>query len=235
MNLGLALLAMPTPAALGYRLRLAGRWGVAVVVLTLTSTALAQPAPVPPPAPGRPTAAPVPAKPAEPQRPPLPGAKPPPVGTAKPKVPKGPQEREELRAKARQKIRALRAQKLAEVLRPDATPLPKVLEIAEQYEDKVIAARTDLRTRRKELDTLLAAVPLSEPAIAKATDAVLAHRARLQQIDEERISALRKVLSPSQFARVMLAWPRINRQIQEQIYRAIFKNRDAAAQSDEDL
>lgn len=181
---------------------------------------------VPPAAPVARPAAPLPLPPAaRPTLPPLrqtpgqPGAKP-----VKPVVKKDPKQQEAARAKLLQRIRAMRAQELAEVLKPDTAAVTKVVELASGFEDQMIATRQDLRAKRGDLDRLLAVPKPDDPAIDRAVDALMAQRKKLGDIEAERTAALRKALSPNQFARVLVAWPRINRRIQEQLYRALLKS-----------
>lgn len=189
--------------------------------------ATAQPAGLPAPAKATasPAGRPAPAKPAVPTKP---------GDAAKPAKPKqDPKQREEARAKLLQRIRTLRAQELAEVLKPDAAAVTKVVEIAGGFEDRLIATRQELRGHRGELDKLLKVTPPNDAAIQKITDEMLAKRKKLDDIEAERTAALRKALTPSQFAKVVVAWPRINRHIQEQLYRALLKSKPGQGLPDE--
>ncbi len=212
----------------------------AIASMTLLASAHAQ---TPPPAPAPTRPAPAPAAPATAVRPAPPAAPAgrapvpphPAVGAAKPPGAKplvkkvDPKQREEARAKLLQRIRGLRAQELAEVLKPDATAVAKVVEIAAGYEDKVIATRQDQRQRRADLDKLLKDPKPNDVAISRLVDELLAGRKRLEDIEYERTAAFRKVLNPSQFAKVVVSWPRINRKIQETLYRALLKSKSDAA------
>lgn len=152
---------------------------------------------------------------------------PPVVPAAKPKIalpPKNdPKAREDARAKLLQRIRALRAQELAEVLKPDAVAVTKVVEIAGGFEDKLIATRQELRQKRSDLNKLLKDPKPNDGALTKIADQLLTGRRRLEEIEYERTQALRKVLTPTQFAKVVVSWARINRKIQETLYRALLK------------
>ncbi len=221
---------MPCP------IQLRAALGLALITVLATSPAvLAQ---VPAPAPARPAPPPAAAaRPAQPGAAPArlpapvnPTAAPGKPAVAKPPVKKvDPKKREEARAKLLQRIRGLRAQELAEVLKPDATAVAKVVEIAAGYEDKVIATRQDQRQRRADLDKLLKDPKPNDAAISRLVDELLAGRKRLEDIEYERTAAFRKVLNPSQFAKVVVSWPRINRKIQETLYRALLKSKSDAA------
>jgi len=167
---------------------------------------------------GAPAGQPADARPAKPPVPP--GAhRPPPKPPTKP----DPNQREAARAKLLAKIRAVRAQELADVLTPDVAAVGKVVEIAAGFEDRLIAARQETRGHRHELDKLLKVAKPDDAAITRAVDQLLAGRRKLDEIEAERTAALRKAVTPAQFARVVVAWPRINRKIQEMLYRALLR------------
>ncbi len=175
----------------------------------------------PQPVPAKPSVAPAAGLPARPPTAVAPGAKP----AKPPAVKKDPKQREQARTKLLQRIRALRAQELAEVLKPDAPAVVKVVEIAAGYEDRLIVTRQEARQKRQELDKLLKEPKPDDAAILRVADDLIARRRKLEEVEAERTAALRKVLAPSQFAKVVVAWPRINRKIQETLYRALLETK----------
>lgn len=193
-----------------------------------------QPGPRPVPVPGpKPAPSPTPVKP-EPVRPePVrPGVQPQKPLKPGPKI-QDPKEREIARAKLLERVRTLRAGALAEVLKPDTAAVAKIVDIAAGFEDRTLAARQQARSLRHELEALLKQPKPDDAAINKLVDEVGAHRTRLQQVEDERAAAMRKVLSPSQYAKVMIAWPRINRRIQEQLFKALIRSKETSAAVDE--
>lgn len=215
-------------------------WGIAVA---MPAPAAADLAPLPPP---RPMPGPGPAP--KPNPGPLPGPRPLPT-PVRPEPPRpGPQpvkpvrpgpkvqdpkEREVARAKLLARVRTLRAGALAEVLKPDTGAVDKIVDIASGFEDRTLAARQEMRKLRHELEALLKQPKPDDAAINKLLDEVSAQRAKLQQVEDERAAAMRKALSPGQYARVMIAWPRINRRIQEQLFKALIQSKEAGAAVDE--
>lgn len=132
---------------------------------------------------------------------------------------------EQARAKLREKIRAIRARKLAEVIQPDAATALKLGEIAERFEEQLEATRTQARTTRRDLVKLLQAPKPDENAVGKLTQQLISERAKLSDIENARETAVRAVLNPVQFARLVLVWPKINREIREEIYRVLLKKK----------
>lgn len=133
------------------------------------------------------------------------------------------QHAQQVRNKLRENIRAMRAQKLAEVLKPDAPTAAKLQDISETYGDPVMQLHEQARTARRDLVKQLQNQTPDQAAVGRLTEQLQSLRSKANRLDEERMTAVRKVLTPIQFGRYMLAWPKINRQIQEKIYQALEK------------
>ena len=158
------------------------------------------------------------------QKPGAPAARPPQAMPAHSPVQNQPQ-REEMKARVREQIRAVRAKKLAEVVKPDAATAARLQDVVGLYDEQMIAVRKDAQATRRDLTQLLKINPNNVQQLTRLTDQLLGQRARLQQIENDRTAAMRKLLTPEQYARIILAWRKVNREIQEQIYKAVFKSR----------
>lgn len=208
------------------------RWALcaglpALLVLGTAPPASADIAPRPQPQPELPK--PMPPKPMPPK--PLP-PKPTPV---KPEAkPQDPKQREEVRAKLLARVREVRAKALTELLKPDAAATAKVVEIAAGFEDRTLLARQEMRHQRQQLEQLVKQPNPDNAAINLAIEGVMLQRERLRLAEDERSAALRKVLTPAQYGTVMIAWPRINRRIQEQLFKALLQSKGGPAAVDED-
>ena len=152
-------------------------------------------------------------------------AQPRPVVAPKPAVltPKSPATvaRDELRAK----IRAIRSRKLAAVIQPDAATTAKLSEIAERFEDQLEQTRAQAQTTKKALVKALAAPKPAHAEVTRLTQQLIDQRAKLTATETARETAVRAVLNPEQFAKLVLAWPTINREIREEIYRVLLKKK----------
>jgi Spy/CpxP family protein refolding chaperone len=194
------------------------RWPGLVLVagLAMSGLATAQ-VPVPPPAAAVPHAPAVPGKPAEARKP-----------AATPA-----QNAQQIRDKLRASIRAMRAQKLAEVLKPDAPTAVKLQEISEKYGDQLMALRDQASAAKRDLVKQLQSATPDQAAVTRLTEQLLNLGGRTNRLEEERMTAVKRVLTPVQFGRFLVAWPKINRQIQEKIYQALAKmgeRRDSGGQ-----
>jgi hypothetical protein len=188
------------------------RWPGLVLVagLAMSELAVAQ-VPTPPPA-GLPGAA-------VPRAPAVPGK---PAEARKPAV-TPPQNAQQIREKLRASIRAMRAQKLAEVLKPDAPTAVKLQEISETYGDQLLVLRNQASAAKRDLVKQLQSPTPDQAAVTRLTEQVLNLSGRTNRLEEERMTAVKRVLTPVQFGRFLVAWPKINRQIQEKIYQALTK------------
>jgi hypothetical protein len=148
--------------------------------------------------------------------------------------PQDPKQREEVRAKLLARVREVRAKALTELLKPDAAATAKVVEIAAGFEDRTLLARQEMRQQRQQLEQLVKQPNPDNAAINQAIEGVMLQRERLRLAEDERSAALRKVLTPAQYGTVMIAWPRINRRIQEQLFKALLQSKGGAAAVDED-
>jgi len=186
------------------------RWAL-LLAMTLSTTS-AWPQVLPPPRP----------MPMPPQKPAAAVARPAlaPHAAPRPKV-----QREEMKALVREQIRAVRAKKLAEVVKPDAATAARLQDVVGLYDDQMTAVRKDAQATRRDLTQLLKTTPNNVMRLTQLTDQLLSQRQRLQQIENERAAAMRRLLTPEQYARIVLAWRRVNREIQEQIYKAVLKRR----------
>ena len=127
------------------------------------------------------------------------------------------------RTKLREKIRAIRSRKLAEVIQPDPATMLKLAEIAEKFEEQLEQTRLQAHATRKELLKATQAPKPDDANVTRLTAQLIAERSKLGEIETARENEVRAVLKPVEFAKLVLAWPRINREIREEIYRALLK------------
>ncbi len=137
--------------------------------------------------------------------------------------PKTPAAAAEARTKLREKIRAIRNRKLAEVIQPDPATMLKLAEIAEKVEEQLEQTRQQAQTTRKDLLKATQAPKPDEANVSRLTQQLIAQRVKLQEIEAAREAAVRGVLKPVEFAKLVLAWPKINREIRQEIYRVLLK------------
>lgn len=147
-----------------------------------------------------------------------PGAGPPvtaPAGTA------------ERREQIKKKIRAMRAYTLTEELALDEQTAGKLFPVLARYDDetdKLLEKRVEVQRRLRRVDAM------RDPrAIDRLIDEALAVQRDFRDLEDRRIAELRKILSPTQAAKLLVALPELERRIQNQLRRAIAQRRPRAA------
>ncbi len=136
------------------------------------------------------------------------------------------------RERVKQKIRALRAYTLTEELALDEKTAAKLFPVLAKWDDgidKLLLERADLTRRLSEVDA-----SKDPKAIDKLIDDAVANQKAFWDVEDRRLAEVRKILTPTQTARLVLVLPQFERKIQNQIKRAIAKRRGAARFDDDD-
>jgi Spy/CpxP family protein refolding chaperone len=138
-------------------------------------------------------------------------------------------ERERLRDQIFDQMRAERMWRLTDALKLDEASAAKVFPLLSKYDEQERTLGHERgQTYRDLRDATEAATP-DTPRIGALVDKLLALRARRQALEAEKVTALRKVLTPVQMAKMMLLVPRIEDGFRQRIHEAIDGTRDEAA------
>lgn len=124
------------------------------------------------------------------------------------------------REEIKKKIRTMRAYTLTEALALDEATAGKLFPVLAKWDDvteKLLAQRVDL-TRQLRSSTTLA-----PKAVDKLIDEALANQRAFWDLEDKRLTELRKILSPAQTAQLLVELPQFERKIQNQLRRAIMK------------
>lgn len=140
--------------------------------------------------------------------------------------PRGNASAEEKREIIKNRIRALRAQEIMDKLKLDDVTLGKVLPILSKWDDvtdKLMRDRVDIQKR------LAASGSVKDPKVLdKLVDDAIANQKQFWDLEEKRLSELRKVLTPGQTAKLVVVLPTFERKIQNQLRRATIRAGRAA-------
>lgn len=122
------------------------------------------------------------------------------------------------REKVKQKIRALRAYTLTEQLALDEKTAAKLFPVLAKWDDvtdKLMVQRTDVL---RQLD----GVDGKDPKVVdRLIDDAMANQRALLDLEEKRLVELRKILTPTQTAKLLVVLPQFERRIRNQLSRAI--------------
>lgn len=129
--------------------------------------------------------------------------------------------RDERREQIKKKIRAMRAYTLTEELALDDVTAGRLFPMLARYDDetdKLVEKRVELQRRLRHPDAR------DNRAIERLIDEAVANQRAFWDLEARRIGELRKLLAPTQVAKVLVVLPALERRIQNQLRRAIVRN-----------
>jgi Spy/CpxP family protein refolding chaperone len=127
----------------------------------------------------------------------------------------------EKRAQVRQHIVEFAMQELTQQLGLDPPTAAQFREVTERYQAQIAALHQENGRTFKEIQRELAAPQPNGARLRALADLVVANRAKVQQLEAQRTAEHRRALTPAQFARLILVWPQINRQIRVEVWKAM--------------
>lgn len=123
------------------------------------------------------------------------------------------------RERLKQRIRAMRAYKLTEALELDEATAGRLFPLLARFDDatdRLLEKRLDVQSRLERADTL------RDPrAVDRLIDEAIAMQRGIRDLEDRRLTELRKVLTPLQVARLLVVLPALERRIEVQLRRAI--------------
>jgi hypothetical protein len=126
---------------------------------------------------------------------------------------------DELRQQVRDQVRHTVTQKVVTQLALDDATAKRLTELIDRFGARLDRARGSLKRDYGELRRLVDGN--AEPtALDAVSGRVVDDQAEINRILDERARATHKILSPRQFAELVLAWPRINRMLADEIENA---------------
>jgi len=147
----------------------------------------------------------------------------------------GPGERRATRQEElREKLRAVRIARLVEALDLDANAAARLMPVLDRGYDAISAITRQSGAARRELRLLVAAERPDDARIIQLVDLLAQNRARIEQLTQEMFRGVRQVLTPKQLGRLVLILPEIERQLQQQIRRAVREGRPSPPGPEDD-
>jgi len=125
------------------------------------------------------------------------------------------------RAQARERITEFTMQKIQAEVGLDAPTLQRFRAVADKYEPQLLGLHREVAMAMKEIHAQLAAAQPDDAKLSQLADTVVNDRTKVQALELQRTNDNRRVLTPAQFAKLIVAWPRINRQVKIEMYKAM--------------
>jgi hypothetical protein len=136
-------------------------------------------------------------------------------------LPAGAQPVAQKRAEVRERIAEWGMQQLTRELGLDAGQVPRFREIWTRYQQQIDGANKETGLAMRELKAQLAAATPDDARLRQLADLVVANRQKVQQLEDQRTSELRAMLSGTQFARGVVFAPELHKQLHEQMQKAM--------------
>ena len=133
------------------------------------------------------------------------------------------------RAAVRKQIADYALGQLTQQLGLDAATAAKFREVSERYQQQIAGVHREVGMAMKELKAQLAAPAPDAARLQQLADTVVSDRQKVQGLEAQRTGEYRRVLSPAQFARLIVTWPQINRQIKVEMWKAMHGGQAPAA------
>lgn len=136
----------------------------------------------------------------------------------------------------KKRIRVMRAATLTDELTLDEKTLARLLPVLSKWDD----VTEDLLKKRGDLQRRLVAPDAGKDpkALDRLIDEAVANQKAFWELEDRRLVELRKILTPTQIARLLIVWPAFERKIHNQLRRAMATRRGGPAvevDDDDDL
>lgn len=125
------------------------------------------------------------------------------------------------RAQVRQHITDFAMQQIQQQLALDAATLQRFRAVADKYEPQIAGMHREIGMAMRELRAQLASPQPDEALLSRLADTIVNDRTKVQALEAQRTAENRSVLTPTQFAKLVVAWPKINRQVKLEMYKAM--------------
>ncbi len=136
------------------------------------------------------------------------------------------------RAQVHQKIVEFAMQQIQQQLGLDAPTLQRFRTVADKYEPQIAGLHKEVGMAMKELKAQLAAAQPDEAKLSQLADTIINDRGKVQALEAQRTTENRRVLTPTQFAKLVVVWPQINRQVKIEMYKAMHGGQAPATADD---
>lgn len=127
---------------------------------------------------------------------------------------------DQLRQEVLERMRALRAWKIVEALKLDEATSARLFPIFSRYDEREMAVAAERQAIMHDLREATEAPRPDDARLTATLNKLLANRAKLRALHDDRIKDVRKVLTPVQQAKLVLLLPRLERDFAGWIHEA---------------
>jgi Spy/CpxP family protein refolding chaperone len=131
------------------------------------------------------------------------------------------------RAKMRVEVRTHIEQALAQAAGLDPATAQRVSQAIDRSDDQLAQIQRDNHAAYEELKHLVESGSADNAAINRLMDRMMNNRQLIQRNENERSHDVRTLVTPTQFAKIIIAFPIVNRQIRAQVRKALMEHANA--------
>jgi len=128
---------------------------------------------------------------------------------------------EELRKEVMERMRAMRAWKLAEELKLDEATSAKLFPMLSKYDEREMTLMNEIGGVMRSLRAEMEAPKPDNARLGSYIDKLLGLRGKQRALEDERFKDLRRVLTPVQQAKLVVLLPRIEQHLKQRIHEAM--------------
>ena len=129
-------------------------------------------------------------------------------------------DQESKREKIREQMKAVVTAKIIEELDLDEEGAKKLFPVLDKYQDQIAALHKDNGDVRREIRKLLDADKVDDAKVNKQIDKIIANRAKIATLESDMFKDVRKVLTATQAAKLVVILPMIRERLERKIRKA---------------
>ncbi len=129
-------------------------------------------------------------------------------------------DQESKREKIREQVKAVVTAKIIEELDLDEEGAKKLFPVLDKYQDQIAALHKDNGDARREIKKLLDADKADDAKVNKQIDKIVANRAKIATLETDMFKDVRKVLTATQTAKLVVILPLIREHMEKMIRKA---------------
>lgn len=132
-----------------------------------------------------------------------------------------------LRAKVRDRVRQEVIARLTTTVAMDAQTAQKFRAVVDSFDARIAELQRDNGAAYRELKQLVDAGRADAAGVDRLADRMCGNREKIAQLETQRAHEVRQVLSPVQYGQLILAMPKVQKEVRKELWKAMAKNGEA--------
>jgi Spy/CpxP family protein refolding chaperone len=129
----------------------------------------------------------------------------------------------QLRAKVRDRVRQAVVERLASTLALDPPTAQRFRAVLDSFDAQIAELQRDNGAAYKELKQLSDGGHADQANVYRLADRMLGNREKIAQLESQRAHEVRQVLTPQKYAELILAAPKVQKEVRKELWKAMAK------------